>query len=104
MIVVRTCYKHDVRFDLDYFTNKHMPLAARAMGPHVAKVEMMRVTGSANGSVPPYHLVMSVYFESQAKLDEAMGSPAWQQVMADVPNYYGGTPDVLLGEVVQDGR
>jgi len=103
MIVVRTCYKHGVRFDQEYFVKKHMPLAARAMGPHVAKVEMMRVTGSANGSVPPYQLVMSVYFESQAKLQEAMGSPAWQQVMSDVPNYYGGTPDVLLGEVMQEG-
>lgn len=51
----------------------------------------------------PYQLVMSVYFESSAKLQAAMRSKEWQQVLADVPNYFGGVPDVLVGEIVTPG-
>lgn len=101
MTVLRVCYKHGVRFDEGYYTSKHLPLAARVFGPHgVKSVELVRVTATADGSKPPYQVIFSAYFESAAGLQNAMQSPRMAEVLGDIPNYYDGAPDVLIGEVV----
>ena len=100
MTVLRVCYQRGVRFDESYYLKNHVPLTGRAMAPYgVAKVEIMRVTG--DGGAVPYQLIFSAYFDGPEKLAAAMQSAQWQQVLADVPNYFGGAPDVLVGELVE---
>jgi uncharacterized protein (TIGR02118 family) len=101
MTVWRVCYKHGVRFDEGYYVSKHLPLAGSIMGPYGLKsVEMVKVTATADGSTPPYHVIFSAYFESAAGLQTAMQGPRMGEVLGDLQNFYDGMPDVLIGEVV----
>ena len=101
MTVLRVCYKHGVRFDEGYYVSKHLPLFASVYGPlGLRNVEVVKVRGSADGSAPPYAVIFSAYFDSAAAVQSATQSPRAADVRADVPNYYGGTPDVMIGEVV----
>jgi uncharacterized protein (TIGR02118 family) len=101
MSVLRVCYKHGVRFDAVYYISKHLPLAAGVMGPHgVKNVEMVKVTKTADGSKPPYQVILSAYFESAAGLQNAMQSPQMGGLLSDIQNFYDGMPDILIGEVV----
>ena len=100
MAVLRVCYKHGVRFDEAYYVSKHLPLAKSIMGPHgVKSVEVVKLTAAADGSKPPYQLMFTVHFTSETGLSSALQSPQIQ-VLSDIVNFYDGTPDVLIGEVV----
>ena len=101
MTVLRVCYKHGVRFDKDYYVAKHLPLAAAVFGPHGLKgVEMMHVNATADGSAPPYQAIFSAHFASATDLENALKNPRLSEVMADIPHYFDGTPDILIGETV----
>ena len=101
MTVLRVCYKHGVRFDEGYYLSKHLPLTGSVMGPYgVKSVEFVKVTTTADGSTPPYHVIFSAYFESAADLQTAMQGPRMGEVVGDIQNFYDGMPDVLIGEVV----
>ena len=101
MTVLRVCYKSGARFDYDYYRSKHLPLASAVMGPHgVTNVEMVTLGPNPDGSAPPYQVMLSAYFSSPAALASAMQSPRIGEVMGDVPNFYDGLPDVMVGEVV----
>jgi uncharacterized protein (TIGR02118 family) len=101
MTVLRVCYKSGVRFDEAYYVSKHLPLSAGIMGPYgVKRVEVVKVGANPDGSKPPYQFVFSAYFESPGDLQKAMQGPRMGELLGDIPNYYDGTPDVLIGEVV----
>jgi uncharacterized protein (TIGR02118 family) len=101
MTVLRVCYKHGVRFDEGYYLSKHLPLTGSVMGPYgVKSVELVKVTTTADGSTPPYHVIFSAYFESATELQNAMQGPRMGEVVGDIQNHYDGMPDVLIGEVV----
>ncbi len=101
MAVFRVCYKSGVRFDTAYYLAKHLPIAASVMGPHGLKsLEVMKVTAAMNGSQPPYQVIATAYFETATGLQNALQSPRMAEVVSDVPNYYDGMPDVMIGEVV----
>lgn len=101
MTVLRVCYKHGVRFDEGYYVSKHLPLAGGVMGPHgVQRVEMLKVTGTPDGSAPPYQVIFSAYFDTAAGLQAAMQDPGIGAVMGDIANFYDGAPDLMIGDVV----
>jgi uncharacterized protein (TIGR02118 family) len=60
----------------------------------------VKVTTTADGSTPPYHVIFSAYFESAGALQNAMQGPRMGEVLGDIQNFYDGMPDVLIGEVV----
>jgi uncharacterized protein (TIGR02118 family) len=101
MIALTVCYKSDVSFDADYYHAKHLPLVAAKLGPHaMRKAEVRRILGTPMGMPAPYQLIASVYFDDADSLQSALQSPDGQAVVADVPNFYAGTPDVMIGEIV----
>jgi uncharacterized protein (TIGR02118 family) len=101
MTVLRVCYKSGVQFDEAYYLAKHLPLASRIMGPHgITNVEIVRVGPNADGSAPSYQLMFSAYFNSATALQNAMADPRMVEILGDIPNYYGGMPDLMAGEVV----
>ena len=101
MTVLRVGYKAGVRFDLTYYTSKHLPLASEVMSPYgVKNVEMVTCGPNADGSHPPYQLMLSAYFDSPVDVQNALQSPRMSEVLGDIPNYYDGTPDLMVGEVV----
>jgi len=64
------------------------------------KREIVKVSGSVPGFSAPYQYVFSAYFDSAADLQRCMTDPKMGQVLADVPNYFTGETDVLVGETV----
>jgi uncharacterized protein (TIGR02118 family) len=101
MTVLRVCYKQGGRFDEQYYLERHRPMAAAIMGPlGMRKSEVVKVSGSVPGFVAPYQFVFSAYFDSAAALQECMMDPRMSAVLADVPNYYAGEQDVLIGETI----
>ena len=101
MTVLRVSYKSGVRFDHAYYMSKHLALAGSIMGPYgVKSIEVVNVTSSADGSPAPYQVIFSAYFESAAGLQKALQDPRMAEIAADIPKYFGGTPDLWIGEVV----
>jgi uncharacterized protein (TIGR02118 family) len=63
-------------------------------------VEIVKLTGTPNGAAPPYQVQFSAYFASAASLQNALRDPRLPEVLADIANFYDGTPDIMIGEVV----
>ena len=101
MTVLRVCYKQGAAFDEKYYFEKHIPMAGPIMGAlGVKKSEVVKVSGSVPGFSAPYLFVFSAYFDSPADVQRCMTDPRMGQVLGDVPNYFTGETDVLVGEVI----
>jgi uncharacterized protein (TIGR02118 family) len=101
MTVVRVCYKSGSRFDHNYYSSTHTPLVMDVMGQYgLTNVEVVTIGPNADGSLPPYQVMFSAYFDSPSALQNAMQSPRMSEVLGDIANYYDGMPDVMIGEVV----
>jgi uncharacterized protein (TIGR02118 family) len=101
MTVLRVCYKQGAPFNETYYFDKHIPLAAPIMAAlGVKKSEIVKVSGSVPGFSAPYQYVFTAYFESAAALQQCMMDPGMARVLGDVPNYFNGESDVMVGETV----
>jgi uncharacterized protein (TIGR02118 family) len=101
MTVLRVCYRQGVPFDEKYYFDTHIPMAGAIMASlGVKKVEIVKVSGGVPGFSAPYQYVFSAYFDSSADLQRCMTDPKMDQVLGDVPNYFTGEQDVLVGETV----
>jgi uncharacterized protein (TIGR02118 family) len=101
MAVLKVCYKQGVRFDEAYYVSKHLPVVRSVMGPHgVASIEVVKLNAAVNGSKPPYQVMFTAHFASESGLRSALQSPQMPQVLSDIQNFYDGTPDVLIGDVL----
>lgn len=86
-------------FDMDYYANKHMPMAAELFDD--ALVAMSIDKGLANGApdIPVAYLAVgSFYFESMASFKSSMGAHS-ETLKADVPNYTNIRPITQISEV-----
>ena len=100
MTVLRVCYKQGP-FNETYYNEKHIPLAGPIMATlGVRKSEVVKVSGSVPGFSAPYQYVFSAYFDSPADVQRCMTDPRMAQVLGDVPNYFKGETDVMVGETV----
>lgn len=101
MVVVTAGYKAGVSFNEEYYRQNHMALVDRVLKPlGMDHQEIIKVMGMVDGSAAPYQLLANLYFDSLESFQAALQHPDTQQVFADIPNYYQGQPDLLLGQVV----
>jgi uncharacterized protein (TIGR02118 family) len=99
--VLKVCYKHGVRFDEAYYVAKHLPLAGSIMGPHgVTSVEVVKVKATGDGSKPPYQVMFTAHFASEAGLQNALQDPKMAEALNDIQNFHDGIPDFLIGEEI----
>jgi uncharacterized protein (TIGR02118 family) len=80
----------------DHWANHHVPLAQQI--PNVRQLETAKVTGTPDGSQPPYHRVAELSFDSADEMQAAMGSPEGQQAVGDFQNFATGGVTVLVAE------
>jgi len=66
----------------------------------VTRTEVVKVSGSVPGFTTPYQYVFSAYFDSPADVQRCMTDPRMSTVLGDVPNYFTGESDVMVGETV----
>jgi len=78
-------------------TTEHIQHFAEHMGAHIDQT--MIVEGLAGGPDTPagFHVIATMAFADQAAMDSALGAAG--PVLADIPNFYSGQPQVLIGEV-----
>jgi uncharacterized protein (TIGR02118 family) len=100
MATVLAMYPTSASFDRSYYFGKHMPLVEANLGLHgLKKAEVHTVVGTGSGSPPPYHVVTLLYFEDLATLQRALATSEGAAVVADIKNFFGGDPVLLIGDV-----
>ena len=85
-------------FDHGYYATTHMALVARHFGPHMVSASASKGVAGGPDTPPGFHAIATLLFDDQAKLDAALA--AGGPVLADIPNYYDGAPQMLIGEVI----
>lgn len=86
-------------FDMDYYSNKHMPMAASLFGDSLVAMSIDK--GLANGApdLPLQYLAIGYfYFETMSSFQNSMG-PNSETLRADVPNYTNIQPVLQISEV-----
>ncbi|MEP3209906.1 MAG: EthD family reductase [Maribacter sp.] len=87
-------------FDMEYYTNKHMPMAAGLFGDQLkAMVIDKGLGGGAPDSAAPYVAIGYFYFADMPTCQSAMGTHSGA-LRADVPNYTNIQPVLQISEVV----
>jgi uncharacterized protein (TIGR02118 family) len=86
-------------FDMDYYSNKHMPMAASLFGDSLKAMSIDK--GLANGTPDEPILYLAIgyfYFESMSTLQNTVG-PHAEKLRADIPNYTNIQPVIQVSEV-----
>ena len=101
MIKVAIFYPNgeDKTFDMDYYANKHMPMAADLFGDSLKAMSIDK--GLANGTpdMPLQYVAIGYfYFDNMDSFKNAMG-PNSDKLRADVPNYTNIRPVLQISEV-----
>ncbi len=87
-------------FDMDYYSNKHMPMAADLFGDGLkAMVIDKGLGGGAPDTTAPYVAIGYFYFADMATCQSLMGTHS-EALRADVPNYTNIRPVLQISEVV----
>jgi uncharacterized protein (TIGR02118 family) len=88
-------------FDMEYYSTKHMPLAASLFGESLIQMSIDKGLSSGAPDVPvPYLAIGYFYFENMETMKKAMGESR-DQLRADIPNYTNIQPVIQVSEVVQ---
>lgn len=97
MIKVSVLYPNQpgVKFDMDYYTKRHVPLVLERCGDEV------KPGGIERGAAPdaPYCAAGHLLFESPEVMARLFGQHM-QEFMADIPNFTNVQPVVQISEVV----
>lgn len=101
MIKVSIMYPHkeEGRFDIDYYTERHMPMVGNRLGEACKGMSVdYGMSGGAPGKPPPYFAIGHLLFDSVEVFQSAYG-PHNKEIMADVANYTDVRPVVQISEV-----
>ncbi len=85
-------------FDYDYYLKKHMKMVAETMGKHIDRTVIAKGVSGGPDTPAGFHTVATLIFADQGALDAALAASG--DALADIPNFYSGTPKMLIGEVV----
>lgn len=89
-----------VRFDHDYYRDKHMPLVKGRMGAHCKFYTIDKgLAAGAPGSPPTYVGMCHIFCESVEAYGAGMGSHI-KEIRADIANYTDAQPVIQISEVV----
>jgi uncharacterized protein (TIGR02118 family) len=86
-------------FDMDYYSTKHMPMAASLFGDSLKAMSIDKGLASGTPDAPvPYLAIGYFYFETMSSFQNSMG-PNREKLRADVPNYTNIQPVIQISEV-----
>ena len=103
MIKVSVMYPNvpGVRFDHDYYRDKHMPMLKSRMGESLRFYTVDKgLAGAAPGEPAPYVGMCHLFCDSVEAFQAGFG-PHAQEIMADIPNYTDQSPVIQISEVVK---
>jgi uncharacterized protein (TIGR02118 family) len=102
MIKVSVMYPNTpgVRFNHDYYRDRHMPLVKARMGESCRYYTVDRgLAGGAPGAPAPYIAMCHIFCESVEAFQAGFG-PHAKEILADIANYTDLTPVIQISEVV----
>lgn len=86
-------------FDMDYYANTHMPMAARLFGDSLKAMAIDKGLASGSPDTPlPYSAIGYFYFETMSACQNSMKANS-PKLRADVPNYTNIKPVIQISEV-----
>ncbi|MDW3648922.1 MAG: EthD family reductase [Bacteroidia bacterium] len=103
MIKVSILYPNEEgkTFDMDYYSQKHMPMVADLLGESLKKLKIDKGIGGRTPDEPiPYFAIGYLYFDKLSEYQEAFG-PVAGQITGDIPNYTNVQPIVQISEVLE---
>lgn len=101
MVTMTVMYKQGI--NLEYYLNRHLGEnegALKALGVRLGEVR--RLQADVQGNLPAYEVIATLYFDNMEAFQTAMQSPLAAKLMEDIPNFYSGAPDMLVGEVIYE--
>jgi len=100
MIKVSVLYPNSAgaRFDMAYYTSKHMPMVQKKVGTCKGIAAEKGVAGGAPGSAPTYIAIGHLLFDSVEAFQSGFG-PHAAEIMADIPNYTNTQPVIQISEI-----
>ncbi len=100
-VAVLFANKPGAKFDMDYYTDKHLRWIRSKLGPRgMVRVEMDRGTSGAKpDSTPPFVAVTYLVFKSISSYRSAF-TGVEDDIMNDLKNYTDITPEVQISEIV----
>tara|TARA_R110002126_G_scaffold93703_1_gene221882 strand:- start:274 stop:582 length:309 start_codon:yes stop_codon:yes gene_type:complete len=102
MIKVSVMYPNtaDIKFDIEYYKNTHLPMIESALGDALKGMEfVLGIGGRVAGEKAPYFAIVDLKFESVAAFQSAFG-PHAAAFAADVPNYTNVEGELQISEIL----
>ncbi|MEM9077156.1 MAG: EthD family reductase [Bacteroidota bacterium] len=94
-------YEDGKQFDMDYYSQKHMPMVASLFGD---KLKHYFIDSGLSGRTPndpmTYIAVGGFYFEKLSDYREAFG-PNAEKIRGDIPNYTNIQPIIQISQVIK---
>ncbi len=88
-------------FDMDYYSNKHMPMVARLLGD---SLKLYKIDKGIGGRTPddavPYLAIGYLYFDKLSEYSNSFG-PVAGEIVGDIPNYTNIQPVIQISEVME---
>jgi uncharacterized protein (TIGR02118 family) len=89
------------KFDMDYYSNKHMPMIANLMGESLKTFAIDKgISGRTPADPIPYLAIGYLYFDNLASYQNAF-KPHAENILNDIPNYTNIQPVVQISEVLR---
>jgi uncharacterized protein (TIGR02118 family) len=87
------------RFDVDYYLQVHMPMAARLLGSAVKSISIeIGVSGAIPGQPAPFAAIVGFVCDSAQSFGTAF-TPVAAQLQGDIPNYTDIEPVIQVSEI-----
>ena len=103
MIKVSVLYANEEgkKFDMDYYTGKHMPLVhSRLDSMGLLRTEVERGVSSADPNArAPFVAIGVLYFNTAEEVHEGFKTHG-REIMGDIPNYTDISPQFQISEIV----
>ena len=80
-----------------YYAETHMPLASKMQG--VRRIELSKVTGTADGSAPAFYRIADLYFDDLDHMKRVMSTSEGKAAVADLGNFATGGVTTLVSNV-----
>ena len=102
MIKVSVFYPNgpQAKFDMQYYTARHIPLVQRLCGAELKSVAVEGgIAGATPGSAPSFLAMGHLLFDSVEAFQSSFG-PHASEIVGDVPNYTNIQPVIQISQVM----
>jgi len=89
------------KFDMDYYSNKHMPMIASLLGDSLKLFAIDKgIAGRTAADPIPYLAIGYLYFDNLSAFQNSF-KPNAEKIRNDIPNYTNIQPVVQISEVLR---